>query len=378
VSANPVASAPLSADEEAFIERVELTRITNPGNRSARFVTRSLVETLPLEQRDMLRRCCRSGAVEPDSEIGCYLQQPGNLRELAAFFEPLIRDYHHAPSAATHVSGWEILAADGSGAMDLSTFGMPPLSMRVRVARNLDTFRLPAAMDRPERELLEQSVTRSLQSLIDHPDYGGRIYSLTPDFDGERNPNLISRTEYQELVAARVMFRDMGEDRFMRSAGIAGDWPHGRACYVSRDRELIVWIGEEDHLRIICMKTGTVLREVFERLRDLVAVIESLPGMAFARDSQFGYVTSCPSNLGTGMRASLHVTLPRLMRSGVDLKQMCDHFGLSVCGPGGDRTPIRAGGILELSPVRRAFVRERDIIKKLYEGVRQLSMLDAA
>jgi hypothetical protein len=43
--------------------------------------------------------------------------------------------------------------------------------------------------------------------------------------------------------------------------GIASDWPHGRGCYISKDKQFIVWVGEEDHLRIMCMKKGTMLNE---------------------------------------------------------------------------------------------------------------------
>jgi hypothetical protein len=316
-----------------------------------------------------------SGTVELDSDVGCYLLSPANLRDLGAFFDPLIRDYHHAPARATAVIGWELSTADGGGSCDLSAFGLAPVSMRVRVARNLETFHLPASMDRAERVAFETWMLDSLQAVIDHPDYGGRIYSLTPEVGpAARNPNLVTPTEHRALVAAGTMFQDMDRDRFMTSAGIAGDWPYGRACYVSRDRDVIVWIGEEDHLRIICMKTGTRLTEVFDRLRDLVCLIESMPGMTFARDTQFGYITSCPSNLGTGMRASLQVTLPALMRSGVDIKAICAQCGLTVCGPGGEGTPIGAGGVLELSPMRRGFVSERDTLRQLFEGVRQLSL----
>ncbi len=379
MSPSATAAAPLTDDEIAFVERLTRTRRSHPENRTARFVSRELLETLGVEERDMLRRCCHSGAVELDSEIGCYLLEAGNLRQLSAFFSPLIHDWHLAPAPATHVSGWEDRAAPGGAAMDLSALGLPVASMRVRVARNLDGFNLPASMDRAERVRLEKAMIAGLQSLIEDPRYGGRIYSLTPEFGaGDANPNLVSREEYQDLVAAHLMFRNMEQDRFMKSAGLAADWPYGRACYVSENREVLVWIGEEDHLRIICMKTGAMLNDVFERLRETVAVIELLPGTRFSLDPKYGYITSCPSNLGTGMRASLHVALPRLMRSGVDIAKLCRHFGLSVCGPGGDRTPIPSGGILELSPTRRAFIRERDIIQRLYDGVRQLAMLDAA
>lgn len=49
------------------------------------------------------------------------------------------------------------------------------------------------------------------------------------------------------------MFKDMSKDEFLLAAGIAEDWPHGRGCYISEDKEFIIWVGEEDHLRIMAM-----------------------------------------------------------------------------------------------------------------------------
>jgi protein-arginine kinase len=53
----------------------------------------------------------------------------------------------------------------------------------------------------------------------------------------------------------------------LAAAGIASDWPHGRGCYVSEDKQFVIWVGEEDHLRIMCMFKGTVLNDVFDRLQ---------------------------------------------------------------------------------------------------------------
>ena len=50
------------------------------------------------------------------------------------------------------------------------------------------------------------------------------------------------------------MFKNMTDDPCLAAAGIANDWPYGRGCYISEDKEFIVWVGEEDHLRIMCMK----------------------------------------------------------------------------------------------------------------------------
>ena len=112
------------------------------------------------------------------------------------------------------------------------------------------------------------------------------------------------------------MFKDMSKDSFLLSAGISEHWPHGRGCYISEDKGFIIWVGEEDHLRIMCMKKGSVLNEVFDRLENAVKVVEDkIPG-GCAMSPDFGVVTSCPTNIGTGMRASLHIPLPNLTADG--------------------------------------------------------------
>ena len=143
---------------------------------------------------------------------------------------------------------------------------------------------------------------------------------------------------------------------------------------MSADGQVITWYNEEDCLRIMCMKKGTKLNEVFDRLHEVLKLFETIPGIEFAWDDQFGYVTSCPSNLGTGMRASVHVKVPNLTADGTDkkAKEICKPLGLSVRGLGGEHTPIGKDGTIDLSPSARLFIREKDIIAKLYEGIRQL------
>ena len=373
LTASYAPTAPLTEAEEAFLARLDTARLTHPGNRCARYLNRDLFLSLTIAQREMLHRCCRSGAENLDSAIGCYILHPGNLRELQPFFLPLLRDYHQLSATDRLVSGWDAKEGREGGGLDLATLGLPPVSMRVRVARNLEGFNLPGSMTRAERIRFEKAMVQSLRALIERPEYGGRVYSLTPEFAAnEPNPNLITRREHQQLVDAHIMFKDMTADRYLASAGLAADWPYGRACYVSADRGVIVWLGEEDHLRIMCMQTGTRLDEVVDRLREILAVVESLPGITFAHDEQFGYITSCPSNLGTGLRPSVHVALPHLTRNGGDVTAACERLGLSVCGVTGDHTPIAADGILALSPTRRLFISERDIVKTLFEGIRKL------
>ena len=71
-----------------------------------------------------------------------------------------------------------------------------------------------------------------------------------------------------------------------------------------------MWVNEEDQLRIISMQPGASLFHVFRRLIDGCAVIEK--EMKFQYDNHLGYITACPTNCGTGLRASVHIHLPNL------------------------------------------------------------------
>ena len=176
------------------------------------------------------------------------------------------------------------------------------------------------------------------------------------------------------------MFKDMNADLYLRSAGIASDWPYGRGCWQSADKQCIIWFGEEDHLRIMCMKKGSRLNEVFTRLKKMLDLVETLDGIDFARSSKYGYITSCPTNLGTGMRASVHIKVPNLTADGQadphgnspTCKAICNPLGLSVRGTGGEHTPIGKDGTIDLSPRARLFIKEKEIIAALYRGITNL------
>ena len=230
------------------------------------------------------------------------------------FFDPLIRDYHGAAADAVHVTDWDASAVGEGGVLDVTKLGLEELSMRVRVGRNLADFNLPGLMDQAERIKFETTMLKAFQVLIIDPEFKGTIYSMSPDHgEGVENPNKIDDAKYKELVDAHVMFKDMDADPLTRRALVLVPTGHHL-----EDKQCI---GEEDQLRIMCMKKGTKLNEVFDRLKKLLDKVESIEGITFAKSDKYGYVTSCPSNLGTGMRASVHVKLPNLTSDGTDAKK---------------------------------------------------------
>ena len=284
----------------------------------------------------------------------------------------VIQDYHNGTAESKHVTDWDISGIGEAGVLDVTKLGLEELSMRVRVGRNLKQFNLPGLMDQAERIKFEKALQPAFDKLKEA--MGGNVYSLSPDWgtaegseDKVVNPNLIDEAKYNELVAAHVMFKDMDADPFLKSAGISSDWPYGRGCWQSEDKECIVWFGEEDQLRIMSMKKGTCLNEVFNKLKTLLDTFESIEGIEFATSEKYGYVTSCPSNLGTGMRASVHIKVPTLTADGQadphgnspTCTAITGPLGLSVRGTGGEHTPIGSDGTIDLSPRARLFIKLR-------------------
>jgi len=352
----------------------------NPGNRCCKHVIKYLAsdEGKKLSPKDAITfyKCINTGIENPDSGLGCYAMTPDDYSKFGGFFDAVIRDYHGDESGSKkHETDWNTDDKD----YDVTKLGLEELSMRVRVGRNLVGFNLPGMMNKEERIKFELSMLPAFDQLVEK--YGGKVHSLTPDH-GEKgaNPNLISSDEYKTLVDAHVMFKDMDADSYLKSAGISSDWPYGRGCWQSEDKMRIIWFGEEDQLRIMCMKKGSNLLEVFTNLNEMLTTVQGIEGIEFAKDENYGYVTSCPSNLGTGMRASVHVKIPKLTSDGTDekAKEVCKPLGLSVRGTGGEHTPIGADGTVDISPSARLFIKEKEIIGKLYEGIENLMAIENA
>ncbi len=352
-----------------IVAKIEALKNDWPDNIAVQCFDPAYFATLSEGHKTRLLKCMNSGIENPDSEMGCYACQPSDYDDFKPFFSKVLARYHKVPEDARHVNNWNLKGVEGlpeDGVLDLARLGLPALSMRVRTGRNLKDFPLPGSMTKENRIRLEEKMMEAFEKLVAMQDYGGRYYSLTPG-----NPCFIDDETYQDLVNMHIMFKNMDNDRYLAAAGIAADWPYGRGCYVSADNGFIIWVGEEDHLRIMCMQRGTVLNDVFDRLKSALDVVESIEGLEFAYSADYGVVTSCPTNLGTGMRASLHIALPNLTADGTDTKAkaIAKPLGLSVRGIGGEHTPIGTDGTVDISPSARFCITEAEIVTALYKGI---------
>jgi protein-arginine kinase len=362
---------------QKVLDQIMSVKKTNPDNLMAKHFDMKYYNSLPRELQSRLIQICRSGAENVDSGLGMYAMSPDDYDVFFEYFDKVIREYHKIKGEVNHKTNWDLTTQQKrlddmgcpDGKLDLTKLGLSgQTSMRVRVGRNLASFPLPGAMTKEDRVKMEVTMISAFKKLMADKSFGGTYYSLTPG-----SPFQISDQEYHKLVADHIMFKDMSDDKYLNSAGISSHWPYGRGCYVSEDKGFIVWVGEEDHLRIMCMKKGNMLNDVFDRLKSASFIVEKFADK-FARSKTFGFVTSCPTNLGTGMRASVHVKLPNLTRDGTEAKAktVCKPLGLSVRGLGGEHTPIGADGTVDISPSARLMIEESAIICNLYQGIKLL------
>ena len=114
-----------------------------------------------------------------------------------------------------------------------------------------------------------------------------------------------------------------------QAANASRYWPTGRGIFHNEEKTFLVWVGEEDHLRIISMAPGGDVGRVFQLLIDGIEHMDSL--MSFTSDERLGWLTFCPTNLGTAIRASVHIKLPLLARGGMEaLQEVADKWQLQV------------------------------------------------
>merc|ERR1712142_449141 len=257
-----------------------------------------------------------------NQHCGIYAGDWDSYKDFSEVFDPIIQEYHGITADAKHTSDM-----DGTKIKGKIPSKAPVNSTRIRVGRNLEGFGLSPGILKEHRVAFEGIMKQAFQSL--EGDLAGTYYPLTG----------MDETTRQQLVDDHFLF--MSGDRNLIVAGMERDWPEGRGIFHNKDKTFLVWVNEEDQLRIISMQQGSDVKAVFDRLaRGIKAVEDSIYNTCqkkFMFDERYGYIHSCPTNLGTGMRASVHVTLPGWHKAGIKaLQRRCEELGVQPRGTRGE------------------------------------------
>lgn len=218
------------------------------------------------------------------------------------------------------------------------------LSSRVRLARNVSGYCFPDKLNLEEGDRLTDRILEVMKEEEDPYHY----YRLR-DLDYLRQLYFLERQ-----VISPGLVSQMDRSSF----------------FLSEDRKVSIMVGEEDHLRLQCIEPGLHLSECYYRLTPIEERMDEKLGFAF--DSDFGYLTACPSNLGTGLRAGVMIHLPALEYAGMKpIIRSLSRLGFVIRGLHGEGTEA-LGSVFQVSNEKTLGDREENYIGKLEKVVLEL------
>lgn len=300
-----------------------------------------------------LEKAIRSGISNPDSAIGIYAGDAQSYRLLAPIFEPIILNYHGITEETNHVS--HITNVD---LPDPDPENMYIISSRVRIARSLRGFGFTNHIDLKTRKNIEKLIVNA-------------ALKLQNDLKGQYHSFESLNKEKKQWLKKDNLFFEKG-DRFQEAAGMNADFPVGRGIFHSNDKRLRIWINEEDHMRIISQNTSSDLGSVFNLL--CKALVELEQNLDFEKDDKYGYLTACPTNIGTTMRVGVHIRLKKLSKEEELLRAITKKHDLQIRGTRGEKTEVE-NAVYDISNRRRLGISETEIITSLHKGV--LAIIEA-
>merc|ERR1719150_1125465 len=239
---------------------------------------------------------------------------------------------------------------------------VPVHSARIRVGRSIDGFGLSPGITKEQRLGVENLMKNATAT-------------FTGDLAGKYFP-LLGMDEKDRLQLVDDHFLFVSGYKNLIAAGMERDWPEGRGIFHNAAKTFLTWVNEEDQLRIISMQKGGDVRGVFSRLAaGIKAVQDSVKaeaGKDFQLHAKYGYLHSCPTNLGTGMRASVHIDLPGWTKEGLGaLKDRCEELKVQPRGTRGE-SGGQTGVTYDISNKHRLGYSEVELVQCMIDGVNTL------
>lgn len=223
------------------------------------------------------------------------------------------------------------------------------LSTRIRLARNINEYPFPNKLDTAGKE---------------------KVCSLVKDALMNSNSPIANEFEYVDMSKLSNAQAIAMAEHHIISPEFASS-TQGRGLLINKDSSVSIMLCEEDHMRLQVMKPGLDLEGAYETADKLDTLLDS--SLKFAFDEKLGYLTQCPTNLGTGMRASVMLHLPALTKCGQinSLANTISKLGLTIRGAYGEGTKPQ-GDIYQLSNQVSLGISEKAAIDNLKSITKQV------
>merc|ERR1719207_511990 len=327
-----------------------------------------------------LAHCIKTGVDNPGhphiKTVGVVACDEESYTVFKDLFEPIISDRHNGYGIDDkQPTDMDISKISDT---DIDPFGKYVLTTRVRTGRSVRGFKLPPVIGFEERRKLEAAVVEALLGM--EGDLKGDYFPLHGSRSYAAKPTGMDHETEESLRSCGNLFQEP-DSTLLLASGMGRHWPDGRGIFCNDKRNLFVWLNEEDHLRIVsmqgdrgkCTTEGKQIKEVFARFIracDEVQKVLKAKGYDFMHSDHHGWILTCPSNLGTGLRAGTMVQLP-LVSSRSDFKELLKKMGLQARGTGGVDS-ASTGGTWDISNADRIGKGEVQLCNILIEGAAKL------
>merc|ERR1719460_808528 len=263
--------------------------------------------------------------------------------------------------------------------MNLSSMSIDPdnkyvISTRMRTGHSFRGLRLPTTCKKGERREAERLVVKALLGL--DGELTGDYFPLAGSQSYIPKPNGMSMAEEDMMREESFLFQEP-DSTLLLASGMGRHWPDARGIFANEAKNFLVWCNEEDHTRIISMEMGADIKNVFTRFVLAVNTCEQVvkkEGYDFMHNDHLGYILVCPSNLGTGLRASVMVKIPHLSAR-KDFKEICGGLRLQPRGGAGVDS-ASSGGVFDISNSDRLGMSEVQLVNLMIEGCAKLVQLE--
>lgn len=314
-----------------------------------------------------LSNAIMTGVVTPHLGVGATAGDEESWEAFKDLYYPIIKGWH----------GYDAYTQKHPIDLDPSKLHFTPeqtelfnkyvVSTRIRAARNISGYSLPPGATDADRAAVEEVLKKTFEKL--DGELKGKYYELGG----------LSEADTKFLLDRGFLFQIPTARNLLTGAGAARSWPNNRGIFHNDTQTALAWVNEEDHCRIISMELGGDIRSVFARfcaLSDALKAAAESNGTKLMWNETLGFMGTCPSNLGTGLRASVMICLPefnKLMEGSNHedkelLEQVCAAYDLQPRGSAGEHSAAE-GAKFDVSNKQRLGFSEVELVQKMIDGV---------
>merc|ERR1719161_2648672 len=174
------------------------------------------------------------------------------------------------------------------------------------------------------------------------------------------------------LTDGNFLFQEP-DSKLLLSSGMGRHWPDARGVFLTTKQDTIIWVNEEDHIRIMVNEKNGNLKSAFAQFCKLDSSLQASlveEGYSYMKNDHLGFIFSCPSNLGAGMRCSVQLKLP-LLSADLGFKQICMSLGLQArLLP--ESEVLGSDAVYDLSNMAKLGTSEVDLVNSIIAGCSRL------